>query len=275
VKLSIKDVCDLTQNDLKGNDYCVATPERAFSLFAMRNHARFLQRWYSVVSDSIDTANMFTASMADTFLAYPAADAGADAASWLTIVAGIFTGIGAFLPPAGAIPANAVTGVMTAAAGAVGLASEDPPKDPRFDNFAELGTSLGNMKLVVTEAITDYFNRLLTETPPDSDWGRGTELARALESGIFADQDFGTGESSVDLDIMVDLIRASIISEAWNTGSVAIVKWSNDSYFSKKAFNPCFGGDRWGMDHAVACQFNKNFMIVGFPSGLLLCSIAD
>jgi hypothetical protein len=233
----------------------------------MRNHARFLQRWYSVFMDSVDTADLFTSSISTTFLSHAPVDTSAEAASWLTIAAGMFTAIGAFLPAVGQMPANAVAGVLTAGAGSVGLASLSPPQDPRFDDFAGLSKSLGNMKLVVADAITDYFNRLLTDTPPDDDWDRSTELARALESGVFADQDFATRESSIDLSVMVNMIRASIISEAWNSGSVAIIKWSKDSYLSKNfEFNPCFGGDRWGMDHAVACQFNKNYMIVGWDA---------
>jgi len=259
--VDIADTCDLDEDHLQ-EDPCTKSPERAFSLFAMRNHARFLQRWYSVFMDSVDTAELFTSSIATTFLSHAPVDTSAAEAAWLTIAAGMFTAIGAFLPAGGSMPANAVSGVLTAAAGSAGLASQNPPQDPRFDDFGDLQKSLGNMKLVVANAITDYFDRLLTETPPDDDWDRGTELARVLESGVFADQDFATGESSIDLDVMVNLIRASVISEAWNSGSVAIIKWSKDSYLSKNFdFNPCFGGERWGMDHAVACQFNKNYMI--------------
>ncbi|RYP05273.1 hypothetical protein DL764_003934 [Monosporascus ibericus] len=258
--IDIADTCDLDESDLKARP-CRDTPERAFSLFAMRNHARFLQRWYSVFMDSVDTADLFTSSVATTFLSHSPTDSRADEASWLTIASGMFTAVGAFLPVGGGGP-NYIAGVLTVGAGAAGLAAENPPADPRFDNFSELQKSLGNMKLVVADAITKYFNRLLTETPPDNDWGRGTQLARALESGVFADQGFATGKSSINVGVMTRLIRASIISEAWNMGSVVIVKWSSDSYLSNKfKFNPCFGGNRWGMDHAVACQFNKNYMI--------------
>jgi hypothetical protein len=229
----------------------------------MRNYARFLQRWYSVLTDSIDTADLFTADIANTFLSYAPSESSALEASWLTIAAGIFTAVGAFLPAAGSIPANGVAGVLTAAAGATGLADTDPAKDPRFDSFADLESSIGNMKLVVTGAITQYFNRLLVNTPPNNDWDKGTELARALEKGAFAEQDFGTRESSVDTAVMVRNIRASIISEAWNTGQVAIVKWSSDSDLATRfKYNPCFGGKRYGTDHAVACQFGKNYVIV-------------
>lgn len=173
--------------------------------------------------------------------------------------------------------ANAIAGILTAGAGAASLGSESPVEDPRFDDFSKLEKSLGDMKLIVADAISNYFDQLLVQTPPNGDWGLSTELARALESGVFAYQDFGTGENSVNLRVMVRLIQASIISEAWNSGQVAIVKRSKDGHMAQVAdFNPCFGDKkRYGMDHGVACQFDQNYMIVGFPTGVVLYGVAN
>ena len=232
----------------------------------MRNFARFLQRWNERLKDGVTTSSLFVGEITDTFLSYSAEDTGAQAASWLTIGAGMLTTIGAFLPGAAAGPTNGFVGLLTAAAGAASWSDESPVQDPRFTDFSKLEASLGRMKIAVTTGITKYFDEMLVETPPNGDWGKGTALARVLEEGAFADQDFGTGKSFPSLDLMVRLIQASIISEAWNSGSVAIVKWSKDHPLSGEFFNPCFGGKRYSLDSHIACQMDKNWIIVGLPS---------
>lgn len=231
----------------------------------MRNFARFLQRWRERLTDGVTTSSLYIAEITDTFLSYDAADTGAQAASWLTIGAGMLTTIGAFLPAAAGGPTNGFVGLLTAAAGAASWRDESPVKDPRFTDFGKLEASLGRMKQATVAGITNYFNEMLVNTPPDGDWGKGTALARILEEGAFADQDFATGESFPSVDLMVELIQASIISEAWNSGSVAIVKWSRDHPLSSDYFNPCFGGERYGLDSHIACQMDKNWVIVGLP----------
>lgn len=216
----------------------------------MRNFARFLQRWRERLTDGVTTSSLYVAEITDTFLSYSAADTGAQAASWLTIGAGMLTTIGAFLP----------------AAGAASWGDESPVQDPRFTDFSKLEANLGRMKQATVAGITNYFNEMLVNTPPDGDSGKGTQLARMLEGGAFADQDFATGESFPSVDLMVELIQASIISEAWNSGSVAIVKWSRDHPLSSDYFNPCFGGERYGLDSHIACQMDKNWVIVGLTA---------
>lgn len=258
---SVQDTCTIADTDLTNKSKCTIYPQRAFSLYTMHNYARFLQRWYRTFSDSVDTAALFTAEITLTFLSYAPIDSSADPASWLTIASGMFTSAGAFLPGINGAIVNEAAGILTAAAGIVGLASESPPEDPRFTDFAGLEDSIGNMKLVVLDAIGAYFKRLLTASPPDGDMAAGTELAHALNSGVFADQDFGTGEGAMDITTMTRLIQAAIISEAWNSGKVAILKWSSTGEMSQY-FNPCFGEERYGLDHIVACEYGKNYVIV-------------
>lgn len=89
------------------------------------------------------------------------------------------------------------------------------------------------------------------------------------EGGAFADQDFATEESFPSVDLMVELIQAPIISGAWNSGSVAIVKWSRNHPLSSDYFDPGFfpggggGSGRYGLDSHIACQMDKNWVIVG------------
>ncbi|SPN96523.1 related to acetylxylan esterase [Cephalotrichum gorgonifer] len=259
--VNLKDTCDLSESDLSEGK-CATYPERAFSLFAMRNLARTLQRWYAVFSDSVDTASLFTASISTEFLWRKPEDVSADPASWLTIVAGMFAAIGAILPPAGNIPANGIAGILTLGAGAAGLTPSDPVEDVRFSDFAKLQSSLGRMKSTVQTAMAEYFDTMLASLPPDGDREKGTELARLLESGAFADQDFGTSEPVDAGSDMVTRIRAAIIAEAWNNDHVSIVKWSRTGKMAEY-FDPC-GRDstvRGGTDHAIACQFDNNYII--------------
>lgn len=228
----------------------------------MRNFARFLQAWYKQLTDSIDTTSLFTAKFSGTFLYYAAEDASADPASWLTIVAGILATVGVFAPPPAAAGTNAVAGILTAAAGTAGMVGEAPGQDPRFTNFGEIQSKLGDMKIAVTTALDDYFDRLFVETPPEKHWERGTELARILEDGAFAAQDFTSTPRHED---MVNMIKASLINEMWNSGNVAIVKWSNGNELSTSfGYSPCFKTHSLTLynKYAVVCEKKQNFLIV-------------
>lgn len=229
----------------------------------MHNFASFLQTWYDVFSDSIDTTSLFTAKIASSFLWHSPADVSSDPASWLTIIAGLFTAVGAILPPAGQIPANGISGILTAGAGAAGFTPSDPPEDVRFTDFSELQAALGKMKQMVQGSLTSYFDTMLATLPPDGDRNKGTELARILEGGAFADQDFGIKKPNNVVRDMTKVIQASVIAEAWNNGHVIIAKWSHTGKMAE-FFDPC-GRDaarRRGIDHACACQFDNNYVIV-------------
>lgn len=246
---------------LKGS-VCEEVPQRPFTLWAMRNFARFLQSWYEELGESIDTSSLFTAEFSGTFLSYSAKDSSADPAAWLTIVAGMLTTVGAFGPPGTAVASNAVAGILTAAAGAASMVGQAPVKDPRFTNFGELQSKLGFMKVAVTTALADYFDRIFVKNPPEKHWERGTELARILENGAFASQDF---VSTPRHDVIVNMVKASLINEMWNSGNVAIVKWSNDNELSTKfGYSPCFETHLLTLynKHAVACEMGQNFLIV-------------
>ncbi|ROT40792.1 hypothetical protein SODALDRAFT_105095 [Sodiomyces alkalinus F11] len=232
---------------------CVRTPERPFALWSMQNLALFLQEWYKELNNAIDSASLFTAQFANTFISYSSQEPAGEAA-WLTIVAGMFGSIGAFSGGAGTY-----SGLITIAAGAASLSSSSPPEDPRFTNFATAQAKLGEAKLEVMDTMDKYFKRLLADTPPNDEWETGTELARIIESGAFADQDIAQAPSN---STMTRWVQASMISGMWNTGNVAIIKWSNDNPFARDyGFSPCFGRPGIGNSQAVACVMDHNFLI--------------
>lgn len=141
--------------------------------------------------------------------------------------------------------------------------SENPATDSRFTDFGDMQAKLGDSSQVIENGLQAYFNRLFLGSPTPHDEENGTELANMLKDGIWADKDFAPGSTDTDNSIMVHMVQASIIAEAWNAGQVAIAKWSEDGPFgSNWKFNPCFGGDRYGLDHAVGCKYGKNYMIV-------------
>lgn len=246
---------------------CVRTPERPFALWAMKNFALFLQRWKEQLENAIGAASLFTAEFADTFISYNAQEPAGEVA-WLTIVSGLFGSLGAFIPAGGAT--GLAAGLFTVAAGQASLASVDPPFDPRFTNFAAAQANLGRAKIEVMDTMDRYFRRTLAETPPGDHWERGTELARILENGAFADQDITITPSN---STMTRWVQASLISGMWNTGNVAIIKWSKDHKFATEyGFSPCFGRPGYRLDQAVACVMDHNFLIVSsLPSTVQLC----
>lgn len=241
----------------------------------MRNFARFLQAWYDELNESIDTTSLFTAKFSDTFLYYSAEDASADPASWLTIVAGMLATVGVFAPPPVAAGTNAVAGILTAAAGTAGLVGQAPGQDPRFTNFGDMQSKLGFMKTAVTTALNKYFDRLFVDTPPEKHWERGTELARILENGAFADQDF---TSTPTHEVMVNMIKGSLINEMWNSGNMAIVKWSNENELSTSfGYSPCFKTHSLTLynKYAVVCEKKQNFLIVSRTDAVTVAAMGS
>src|SRR5690606_27764443 len=96
-----------------------------------------------------------------------------------------------------------------------------PPVQDRRCGYMLLGKALGNVKRRVQRSLERYFDDMLVNAPQGGYW----KLAGLLDNGMLADQYFGTYDDQLSKDVMLELIQASIISEAWNAGKVAIVKW--------------------------------------------------
>ena len=255
---------------------CPNNQERAFSLWAMQNFAKFLQTWFWSFESGVNLASKSVGEIGSTFLSVKEEDnPPTSPAAWLTIVAGMFTSIAAWMPGAAQMAGNFGAGLLTAGAGVAsfyGSATEEPS----FDNYSEMQAALGRMQIYVHEAMAAYFNRMLSETPPNNDRDQGSALAHLLESGVWADQDFAISNTSttadgtpvVDGDRLGYMIMSAMISETWNTEQVAIATWSRNNWIaSTYGWNPCdnLSAERYGMDHAIACQNDKNYMIVRVP----------
>ena len=197
---------------------------------------------------------------------YPESSDFSNPGAWLTVTAGIFASFGTLLPPVGSLVSNGLAGISTIASGAAGFLPSAPPQDARFDTYADLSVGLGKFILEVGTAMTEYFNMLLRDTPPSgADPKDAQTLADLLNDGFWASMDADNVTPSPDLQRnLVTQIRASMIAEAWNSVSVGIIKWSEDSEFSNVlGFNPCFGDKNMrGMDHAISCLNGVNYAIV-------------
>ncbi|SCO35389.1 related to acetylxylan esterase [Fusarium fujikuroi] len=259
---AISDSCDFV-NPLEEADDCSKHQERAFALWAMGNFALFQQKWYKAVKDGVDSASKSSGAIADKFLPVSAEDALANPAAWLTIVAGMFTTIGGIAPGMLGNGVNFVAGVLTIGAGAASFGADSTEPSPQFKSFASLDKALGDMVEWTRKAMAAQFNRYFVETPPNNDRPRGSELARAIESGIWANQDIAQADSETiwDSGRVQSMIEAAMISEMWNTGEVAIFKWSKDHDLAKWGFNPCFDGNKHDLDKYVACINGHNYLI--------------
>ncbi|KAH7006574.1 hypothetical protein EDB82DRAFT_493811 [Fusarium venenatum] len=259
---SIGDTCDLKNAPESAAD-CSKHQERGFALWAMSNFAQFQQKWYEAVGEGVKSAQGSAAGIASTFLPVSAKDAMTSSAAWLTIVAGIFTTIGSVTPGIINNGANLAGGAFTIAAGATSFAADFPEPSLEFQSFADLSDTLGKLLTFSREAMGAQYDRYFVETPPNNDRERGSELSRALESGIWANQDIAqAGTNTIwKPERVKQMIEAAMISEVWNGGEVAIFKWGKDHALAKWGFNPCFGGDKYGMDKHIACVNGQNYLI--------------
>ncbi|KAM0085819.1 hypothetical protein ACKRZS_001908 [Fusarium odoratissimum] len=259
---AISDSCDFV-NPLEEADDCSKHQERAFALWAMGNFALFQQKWYKAVKDGVDAASKSSGDIADKFLPVSAEDALANPAAWLTIVAGMFTTIGEITPGVLGSGVNFAAGVLTIGAGAASFGADSTEPSPQFKSFANLNKALGDMVEWTRRAMAEQFNRYFVDTPPNNNRERGSELARAIESGIWANQDIAQADSDTiwDSGRVQSMIQAAMISEMWNTGEVAIFKWSRDHELAKWGFNPCFDGNKHGLDKHVGCLNDQNYLI--------------
>ncbi|KPM38628.1 hypothetical protein AK830_g7923 [Neonectria ditissima] len=266
---SIRSNCNLNQADLKVPS-CRDNWRRAFSLWSMRNLVLYMQAYHDSILESAVYASFDTSLLATNFLAVD--DPPMNPSAWLTIVSGMVTSFAAVIPGAGQVVGNGLAGLLTAAAGIAAGVETSVPQDPRFDKFSELEQKLKDILTAAHKSTENYFHRLIIERPPNHDLARGTELATILETGVMADQDFGTGETSIDQDAQKRLIRAPLLSEIWNGQDVVVVKFGRSQiYYDKNGFggpwtySPCFGDNNVEELHrhnACPKDDNNNYMIV-------------
>lgn len=257
---SASTTCDLTEDHLAKNDRCQQTWERGFSLWAMRNYALFLQRYYTSISNVINTVSLSTGSIADNFAADGGEDIEMNDAAWYTLASGIITAGTAFLPAFGQVTGGSFGGIFTALAGIAGAMGT--VEDPRFTTFADLQSNLGKLKESAQAMIDKYFDRLFRNSPPNKDTDKGTELAKLLQSGIWAEQD--TAELSYKESDIIRMIHSSMISELWNAQQFTIVRFSkstlNDIW--GKDYDFCFDNPNDDVADWVACVGDYNYLLV-------------
>ncbi|GKU09908.1 unnamed protein product [Fusarium langsethiae] len=201
---------------------CSKHQERAFAIWAMSNFAQFQQKWYQAVEKGVTP---------------------------------------------GIIPngANLAAGAFTIAAGATSFAADFPEPSLEFKTFADLSDTLEKLLTFSRDAMGKQYDRYFVDTPPNNNREIGSELARVLEPGLWANQD--VAQAGTDRiwkpERLKEMIQAAMISEVWNGGEVAIFKWSKDHTLAKDwGFNPCFGGDKYGMDNHIACINGQNYLIL-------------
>lgn len=238
----------------------------------MRNLARLIQRWLNNFREGAQTASGSAPDIIKTF-ARDKEESKTKASAVFTLFVALFATLTAFAGPAAPIAAS-LSGLSIAGSGATQWIPEST-KDPRFDTLGDLQQAVVDVQESVDGAITEYFKQLFVNVPPKGDWDRGTMLARAVESGAFADQDYITKEGNGTASDMTRLIQAAMISETWHASRMVVVKWSYDGEMAKN-WNPCGSGDKTifmkertkegvdkgNADHIVACPFDRNNVIV-------------
>ncbi|KAM0323888.1 hypothetical protein ACHAQA_008469 [Verticillium albo-atrum] len=253
--------CDLNEATLK-NQFCRANWRRAFSLWSMRNFVLYLQAYHNTILRSVVRTSLDTGLMATNFLVVENPDMSASA--WLTIASGMVGSFAAIIPGVGGAGGGMLAGILTAGAGIAAGMEASPSLDPRFDSFSELQSKLGAILDAVDSATAKYFNRLIIERPPNHDMARGTELARIVESGVMADQDFGLDDNSINPIAQRQLLRAPLLSEVWNSQDVFIVKFGRNQVDAPGfKYSPCFGTNQAveQLGRHNACPGDANWMI--------------
>ena len=139
--------------------------------------------------------------------------------------------------------------------------------DPGFLRYSELQRDLSKLQDIVQDSVSEYFNKLLVNTPPndppEEDADIGMELANLISSGAFFPQDVSI---TPDENIMNTMIQAPIISELWNEQKIYVLRippdhldlhWSNGvagpagrTYDWR--YDPCNGEDGSSADHRDA-----------------------
>lgn len=182
---SVDSTCDLGESHLSTNPGCLDRGNRAFSLWAMRNSARFVQRYYAAITDVFDTSALSLASIATTFIDNGKTDTQMGTNAWFIIMSGVIGATTAFIPGGGAAIGGTVAGIMGIGIGILGSAKA-VAIDPRFTTFADMQARLGDIKTETQKTLSVYYNRMYRDTPAQGDIGAGTELSYLLESGACA-----------------------------------------------------------------------------------------
>lgn len=258
--------CSLDTSELRNPRVCRAHWRRAFSLWSMRNFAFYMQAFHSTILRSVVRTSFDTSLIARNFLVVE--NPSMSASAWITIASGMVATFAAVVPgTAGA--GGALAGILTAGAGIAAGVEGSPSLDPRFDTFGDLENKLGAIMDAVDEATAKYFHRLIVEKPPNNDIVRGTELARIVESGDMANQDFALGEGIIDAKVQRQLLRAPLLSEVWNAQDVFIVKFGREQIDTPDfKYSPCFGTNQGvsELGRHNACPGDANYQIVRWSS---------
>ena len=258
---------NLGGSDITASPFCEFHEERAFVLWEIRNVEVFLQTFYDRVWAGLYQEGFDNGDLVITFISNDPAGVDIGAAGALTVAAGAFTAIGAIATGGAAIAVNVIAGLLTMGAGMASGSS--PPQDVRFDDFSDISSSVGSLGRYIGGELNAFHERLINQTPSDDDFEAGMELARTVQDGGFADQDFIT-KIDINATNIRNVVIASIISEVWNAQDVAIIKWSDDSWVSTEwggGYSPCFGKSN-GVDIEghVACYGDKNYAIGRFAT---------
>jgi hypothetical protein len=83
---------------------------------------------------------------------------------------------------------GAATAAAAVGAGAASMAVTQPFEDVRFDHFAKLESTLGDIKPFVETSIENYSHRQFSEPPPAGNHRCGTKMAHLLKNGAMADR---------------------------------------------------------------------------------------
>lgn len=216
------------------------------------------------MTDIFDTSSLAVADIIVTFIGDGAGETEMGTSAWLIILSGAIGATTAFIPGGGAAIGGTVAGIMGVGIGILNTA-KSVPIDPRFTTFADLEARVGDIKIETQNTIGAYFDGLYRNSPPQGDAGAGNALVDVMSSGVWAEQDMA--ELSFTKEDMIRLVHSSIITEAWNSQSVVIIKWSNGllNDISGTSINPCWEDPGWaeqGIDVYVACENDKNYMAV-------------
>lgn len=172
---------------------------------------------------------------------------------------GITSVIGTFVPPGPGEFFN-FAGAALVTFNGIDSALDKSSTEPEFENFAGLQNNLGKFKELAQDAINQFHQRLFREQPPNNNRGRGTELATALRSGVWAKQDHYI--ENLDSRKIVKTIRSAVMAELWNAQKMVIVRWRDDQLRDiemngglKFSWSPCFGqkDPLSGLDKFAAC----------------------
>ena len=267
----IIDTCDVDNSQLQ----CEEAWQRSFVLWSLENFARYLQLLYSSFRDGALIASLDLAQMSLDFINRDESDILTGEAAWLTLFAGVMTSIGSVVPGVGSQGANLAAGILTTAAGAASGASD--AIDMRFDDWAALSASFGDIVTETAGGFVDYYDRLLRQIPDSGNIEAGTELARLVENGAFADDTITLNETVIDMDNQKKAIQAAVINMLWREQQMFIVQVPRGKLIEiggnrplqgdPFSYDPCFGVGAEGdyadiLGNKIYCTDTDNWFIV-------------